>query len=105
AVYMGVNSDDYGKLVLEDLQNIGAHMGVGTAYCGIPSRISYHLNLMGPSIAVDAACASSLVAVHQARQALLAGETRLALAGGVNALIGPGLTRVLDEAGAISADG
>lgn len=104
-VYMGVNSDDYGRLLLEDLENIGAHMGVGTAYCGIPSRISYHLNLMGPSIAIDAACASSLVAVHHARQALLAGETKLAIAGGVNALIGPGLTRVLDEAGALSADG
>ncbi|GAP88298.1 putative 6-methylsalicylic acid synthase [Rosellinia necatrix] len=105
AVFMGVDSDDYGRLMLEDLQNIEAHMGVGTAYCGVPGRISYHFNLMGPSIAVDAACASSLVAVHQARQALLAGETRLAIAGGVNALIGPALTRVLDKAGALSADG
>ncbi|KAK4212167.1 putative 6-methylsalicylic acid synthase [Rhypophila decipiens] len=105
SVYMGVNSDDYGKLVLEDLANIGAHMGVGTAYCGVPSRISHSLNLMGPSIAVDAACASSLVAVHMARRAILAGETEVAIVGGVNALIGPGLTRVLDEAGAIAADG
>ncbi|OXV06462.1 hypothetical protein Egran_05770 [Elaphomyces granulatus] len=105
SVYMGVNSDDYGKLILEDLQNVGAHMGVGTAYCGIPSRISYLLDLMGPSVALDAACASSLVAVHHARQAIRAGETDLAIAGGVNALLGPGLTRVLDEAGAIAADG
>nr|AAB49684.1 putative polyketide synthase [Penicillium griseofulvum] len=105
SVYMGVNSDDYGKLVLEDLTGVGAHMGVGTAYCGIPSRISYLLDLMGPSVALDAACASSLVAVHHARQAIRAGETDLAIAGGVNALLGPGLTRVLDEAGAISADG
>ena len=105
AVYMGVNSDDYGKLILEDLRNVGAHMGVGTAYCGIPSRISYLLDLMGPSVALDAACASSLVAVHHARQAILAGETDLAIAGGVNALLGPSLTRVLDEAGAIAADG
>ncbi|KAJ5159287.1 uncharacterized protein N7500_008938 [Penicillium coprophilum] len=105
SVYMGVNSDDYAKLVLEDLPDVGAHMGVGTAYCGIPSRISYLLDLMGPSVALDAACASSLVAVHHARQAIRAGETDLAIAGGVNALLGPGLTRVLDEAGAISADG
>nr|UPX44886.1 hypothetical protein FAC9M19_20 [Penicillium camemberti] len=79
---MGVNCDDYAKLVLEDLPDVGAHMGVGTAYCGIPS-----------------------LAVHHARQAIRAGETDLAIAGGVNALLGPGLTRVLDEAGAISADG
>ena len=105
AVYMGVNSDDYGKLLLEDLPRIEAWMGIGTAYCGIPNRISYHLDLMGPSTAVDAACASSLVAIHHGRQSLLTGETDLAIVGGVNALYGPGLTKVLDKAGAVSPDG
>ncbi len=105
AVFMGVNSNDYSRLLLEDLPNIEAWMGVGTAFCGIPNRISYLLDLMGPSSAIDAACASSLVAIHHGRQALLTRETSLVIAGGVNALIGPGLTRVLDEAGAISEDG
>ena len=105
AVYMGVNSDDYGKLLLEDLSGIEAWMGIGTAYCGIPNRISYHLNLMGPSTAMDAACASSLVAIHHGRQSLLTGETDLAIVGGVNALYGPGLSKVLDKAGAVSSEG
>ena len=105
AVYMGVNSDDYGKLLLEDLPGIEAWMGIGTAYCGIPNRISYHLNLMGPSTAMDAACASSLVAIHHGRQSLLLNETNLAIVGGVNALYGPGLTKVLDKAGATSPEG
>ena len=105
AVYMGVNSDDYGKMLLEDLPGIEAWMGIGTAYCGIPNRISYHLDLMGPSTAMDAACASSLVAIHHGRQSLLAGETDLAIVGGVNALYGPGLTKVLDQAGAVSPEG
>ena len=105
AVFMGVNSDDYSRLLLEDLPNVEAWMGVGTAFCGIPNRISYLLDLMGPSSAVDAACASSLVAIHLGRQALINKETSLVIAGGVNALVGPGLTRVLDMAGAISADG
>lgn len=105
AVFIGVNSDDYSKLLLEDLPGIEAWMGIGTAFCGVPNRISYHLNLMGPSTAVDAACASSLVAIHHGRQAILQGESKIAIAGGVNALCGPGLTRVLDEAGAISRDG
>ncbi|MCJ1479648.1 hypothetical protein MMC13_008334 [Lambiella insularis] len=105
AVFMGVNSDDYSKLLLEDLPGIEAWMGIGTAYCGVPNRISYHLNLMGPSTAVDAACASSLVAIHHGRQAILQGESKIAIVGGVNALCGPGLTRVLDKAGAISPDG
>ncbi|KAJ2990548.1 hypothetical protein NUW58_g2894 [Xylaria curta] len=105
AVYMGVNSDDYSKLLLEDLPNVDAWMGIGTAYCGVPNRISYHLNLMGPSTAVDAACASSLVAIHHGHQSILLGESKIAIVGGVNALIGPGLTRVLDKAGAVSPEG
>lgn len=105
ACFMGVNSDDYSKLLLEDLPGVEAWMGIGTAYCGIPNRISYLLDLRGPSTAVDAACASSLVAIHHGRQALLMQETDLAIVGGVNAICGPGMNRVLDKAGAISKDG
>ncbi|WP_372442951.1 type I polyketide synthase [Mycolicibacterium baixiangningiae] len=105
AVLMGVNSDDYGKLIMEDLPGIEAWTGIGTALCGIANRVSHLLDLRGPSVALDAACAASLVAVHHACQLLRAGETSLALAGGVSALIGPGLTRVLDQAGATAPDG
>ena len=105
AVFMGVNSDDYSRLLLEDLPNIEAWMGIGTAYCGIPNRISYLFDLKGPSSAVDGACASSLVAIHHGRQALIMRETSLVIAGGVTALLGPGPTCVLDKAGAISIDG
>jgi 6-methylsalicylic acid synthase len=105
AVLMGVNSDDYGKLLMEDLPGIEAWTGIGTSLCGVANRVSHLLDLRGPSVALDAACAASLVAVHQACQMLNAGETSLALAGGVSALIGPGLTRVLDVAGATAPDG
>ncbi|CDO87200.1 polyketide synthase [Mycobacterium triplex] len=105
AVLMGVNSDDYGKLLMEDLPGIEAWTGIGTSLCGIANRVSHLLDLRGPSVALDAACAASLVAVHQACQLLRSGETALALAGGVSALIGPGLTRVLDQAGATAPDG
>lgn len=105
SVFWGVNSDDYSKLLLEDLPNVDAWMGIGTAYCGVPNRISYHLDLMGPSVAVDAACASSLVAVHHGVSAIRAGESKIAIVGGVNALYGPGLTTVLQKAGALASDG
>ena len=105
AVLMGVNSDDYGKLIMEDLPGIEAWTGIGTSLCGVANRVSHLLDLRGPSVALDAACAASLVAVHQACQMLRDGETSLALAGGVSALIGPGLTRVLDVAGATARDG
>jgi len=49
----------------------------------LPTRASYSLNLKGPSIGVQTACSTSLVAVHMAAQALLSGECDMALAGGV----------------------
>ncbi|MFU8872798.1 amino acid adenylation domain-containing protein [Micromonospora sp. SL4-19] len=50
----------------------------------LATRVSYKLNLRGPSISVNTACSTSLVAVHLARQALLAGECDIALAGGAS---------------------
>ncbi|KAI0186646.1 6-methylsalicylic acid synthase [Xylaria flabelliformis] len=105
AVYMGCDSDDYSRLLLEDIPNIEAWMGIGTAAHGIPNRISYHLDLMGPSAAVDAACASSLVAVHLGYQAIVNGESEVAIVGGVNVLLAPALTRMLGKAGALSPEG
>ncbi|KAF2107588.1 hypothetical protein BDV96DRAFT_653667 [Lophiotrema nucula] len=105
AVFMGVDSDDYSRLLLEDLPNIEAWSGIGTAYHGIPNRVSYHFDFMGPSTAVDAACASSLIAVHLGRQAVLSGESNVALVGGVNVLCAPALTHMLDKAGALAPDG
>ena len=105
AVYMGIDSDDYSRLVLEDLPNIEPWMGIGTAAHGVANRVSYHLDLMGPSAAVDAACASSLVAVHCGKLAIQLGESKVALVGGVNVLLAPALTRMLDKAGALSHEG
>lgn len=50
----------------------------------LTTRVSYKLNLRGPSIAVQSACSSSLVAIHLACQSLLSGECEIALAGGVS---------------------
>ncbi|KAJ3782081.1 acyl transferase domain-containing protein [Lentinula aff. detonsa] len=105
AVFMGVDSDDYSRLLLEDLANIEAWMGIGTAAHGIPNRVSYHLDLMGPSTAVDCACASSLTAVHMGCRAITNGESKVAIVGGVNVLLAPALTRMLGKAGALSPEG
>lgn len=104
-VFIGVGSDDYGRRLLEDLPRIEAWTGIGGALCAVANRISYALDLRGSSVAVDTACSSSLVAIHQACQSLRLGEIPLALAGGVMIMAGPGLTMVLDAAGATSPDG
>lgn len=104
-VFMGVGSDDYGRQMLEDLPRIEAWTGIGASCCAVANRVSYLLDLNGPSFTADAACASSLVAIHLACTALRGGETALAIAGGVNVIASPGLTMVLDAAGAISPEG
>ncbi|WP_433386213.1 type I polyketide synthase [Micromonospora sp. KLBMP9576] len=104
-VFMGVGTDDYGRRLLEDLPRIEAWTGIGGAYCAVANRVSYALDLHGPSMAVDTACSSSLVAIHLAAQALRGGECDVALAGGVLVMAAPGLTLVLDAAGATAPDG
>ncbi|MFD5554673.1 type I polyketide synthase [Streptomyces sp. NPDC127068] len=104
-VFMGVGSDDYGRPLLEDLAGIEPWSGIGASLCAVANRVSHSLDLRGPSVAVDTACSSSLVALHQACLSLRAGECGTALAGGVMLMTGPALTVVLDQAGALSADG
>ncbi|MER7369507.1 type I polyketide synthase, partial [Nonomuraea wenchangensis] len=104
-VYVGVCTGDYGHRLLEDLPDIEAWTGIGAATCAVANRVSYALDLRGPSMAVDTACSASLVAVHLAVQALRSGETDLALAGGVNLILSPGETLTLDAAGTLAPDG
>src|SRR5262249_31803985 len=58
-------------------------VGLGNDLAFLPTRVSYKLDLRGPSYAVHTACSTSLVAVHLACQSLLLGECHMALAGGV----------------------
>ncbi|TSC24498.1 type I polyketide synthase [Corallococcus sp. Z5C101001] len=87
-VYVGLSTGDYAQLLdTRPPESFDAYAFSGTAHSMAAGRLSYHLGLQGPSVALDAACASSLVAVHLACQALRAGGCDLALAGGVNRLL------------------
>ncbi|MHA7630687.1 type I polyketide synthase [Corallococcus sp. M7] len=88
-VFVGANGNDYLQLQLSEPQVLGTYSLVGGTNCIIPNRLSYLLDLRGPSMAFDTACSSSLVAVHQACQSLRNGESSTAIAGGLNLLLSP----------------
>ncbi|MFE2754355.1 type I polyketide synthase, partial [Actinosynnema sp. NPDC059335] len=88
-VFMGVSSFDYATEHLLDPVDFSAHAGTGVAHSVVTGRVSYTLDLRGPSMAIDTACSSALVAVHQACQSLRLGESDLAVAGGVNVVLSP----------------
>jgi phthiocerol/phenolphthiocerol synthesis type-I polyketide synthase E len=69
------------------------------------TRISYKLNLKGPSVSVQTACSTSLVAVHMAIQGILNGECEIALAGGVTALYPQKVGYMYQEGMILSPDG
>ncbi|WP_437646492.1 type I polyketide synthase [Sorangium sp. So ce362] len=71
----------------------------------LTTRVSYKLNLQGPSIAVQTACSTSLVAVHLACQGLLTGECDLALAGGVSIGVPQKVGYLYQEGAIASPDG
>jgi phthiocerol/phenolphthiocerol synthesis type-I polyketide synthase D len=104
-VFVGISGTEYGSLSLADLEGVDAWVGTGAALAIAANRLSYALDLRGPSMAIDTACSSSLTAVHLAVQSLRSGESDLALVGGANLLLGPAVTANFDEMGISSADG
>ncbi|PGD97837.1 SDR family NAD(P)-dependent oxidoreductase [Bacillus wiedmannii] len=102
-VFMGVSSSDYGDLQTQN--EIQAQTSTGMSHCILTNRISYLLNLHGPSEPIDTACSSSLVAVHRAVEQIQNGECELAIAGGVNVIASPTLYLSFNKAGMLCQDG
>lgn len=82
-----------------------SYAGTGAAPSITSNRISYTLDLTGPSITIDTACSSSLVAVDAAVMNLRAGTCDVALAGGVNLILSPKPYLMTCQAGMLSIDG
>src|SRR5262249_32164572 len=88
-----------------DFSRIDSHFVTGNALNSAAGRISYILGLQGPSLAIDTASSSSLVAVHLACQSLRAGECEVALAGGVNLALSPAVWIAACRARMLAPDG
>ncbi|MCF3103237.1 SDR family NAD(P)-dependent oxidoreductase [Streptomyces roseoverticillatus] len=89
AVYAGVSSPSFAVLQGLEERSTDAYTMTGSATSNVANRVSHFLDLHGPSLAVDTACSSALVALHHACEALRTGRCETALAGGVHALLSP----------------
>lgn len=102
-VFVGCKEGDYSQLFPEREAN--AYCAVGTNSAILAGRVSYALNLTGPSVAVDTACSSSLVAIHLACERLRAHPDEMALAGGVSVMATPHTHLLLGKSGMLSPEG
>ncbi len=104
-VFIGASGTEYGNLALGDPAVGNAYFMTGTTTGIAANRISYVFDLHGPSFIMDTACSSSIVALHQACQAIRSGEVPTAIAGGVNMLMTPFPFAGFSAAGMLSPDG
>ncbi|ASK92171.1 SDR family NAD(P)-dependent oxidoreductase [Xanthomonas campestris pv. trichodesmae] len=103
-VFVGVSTSDYKDLC--QLAGMSSPFGGDAAFhFMIANRLSYLLDLRGPSEPVDTACSSSLVALHRAVRAIQSGECEAALVGGVNVIVNPVNGMRAHQAGMLSDDG
>jgi myxalamid-type polyketide synthase MxaD len=105
AVIVGMMNNDYARLLWPAPAHCDAYATTGFAPSLGVNRLSYFLDLRGPSVAVDSACSSSLVAVHHACMSLRQREVDMAIAGGVNLMLTPEPTISFSKFGMMSPDG
>jgi 3-oxoacyl-(acyl-carrier-protein) synthase len=84
AVYVGVMASDYHQEAVAPDVVTDSYAALGNYDCILANRISYTFGFIGPSQSIDAACAASMVALHNAKASLLSGESDYAIAAGVN---------------------
>ncbi|MDP4181452.1 MAG: type I polyketide synthase, partial [Bacillota bacterium] len=87
-VFVGVTSNTY-QLLGAEQWGMGNRVITASTPWSVANRVSYLLNLSGPSVPVDTACSSALVSIHIACESLKKGECRMAIAGGVNLYMHP----------------
>ena len=104
-VFVGMWINEYEARLFRDPRMIDFYMTIGSGRYSAAGRLSYFFGLQGPSLTVDTGCSASLVAVHLACQSLWSGETTVALAAGVNAILEPNITIAYSQSRMMATDG
>ncbi|MGZ8238252.1 MAG: beta-ketoacyl synthase N-terminal-like domain-containing protein, partial [Methylobacter sp.] len=103
-LFMGINLQDYAHLIDRAGAMEALHLtSLGHMFC--PNRLSFFLDIHGPSQVIDTACSSSLVALHRAVLSIQHEGCEMAIAGGANLLISPDMHIMYSKVGMICEDG
>lgn len=103
-VFVGMSTSDFGQRQ-QDGSRTDIFAGTGTAFSIAANRVSHRFDLIGPSMTIDTACSSALVAIDQAVNSILSGDCDMALAGGVNCMLDPRPFIAFSTANMLSPDG
>jgi len=104
-VFVGVMWGEYQMFWAEEMLKGHPMIAPDSSYASIANRVSYSFNFTGPSLALDTMCSSSLTTIHLACESLKRGESKLAIAGGVNVSIHPKKYLLLSQRMFVSSDG
>lgn len=103
--FVGCFTKDYAEMMARDPENVPQYNATGTSAAILSNRLSWFYDLRGPSLTLDTACSSTLVALHLACQSLQTGETKLAVVGGTNIILNPDLSMALSNLHMLAKDG
>ncbi|KAH6652982.1 putative polyketide synthase [Truncatella angustata] len=105
AVYVAEFTRDYDRMANKDIPQLHLLHVTGKGDAILSNRISYLLDLKGPSLTIDTGCSGSMVALHQACQSIRLGESKLAIVGGAQLLLHPDQSMAMNQIGMMNADG
>nr|WP_158700730.1 SDR family NAD(P)-dependent oxidoreductase [Bacillus paralicheniformis] len=105
AIFVGTAGSGYSNLFTKAKLAVEGFTSTGVAPSVGPNRMSFMLDLHGPSEPIETACSSSLVAIHRAVASIQSGHCEMAIVGGVNTIIVPEFHISFNKAGMLSEDG
>jgi acyl transferase domain-containing protein len=103
--HVGSYGHDWYEVSVRDTQAHGIYQVLGPHDFMVSNRLSYELDLHGPSMTVRTACSASLIGVNEACMAIARGDCTSAIVGGSNIIMAPTLTAAKSEQGVLSPDG
>jgi polyketide synthase PksN len=105
AIFVGTTNSGYMDVIAKAAVSIEGYSSTGVLPSVGPNRMSYFLNLHGPSEPIETACSSSLIAIHRAIEAIANGSCEMAIVGGINTIVTPAAHISFNKAGMLSEDG